>query len=263
MKRIYLFFLLSLSVLIMSNAVGPGLVQNADRTGSPVSAGTCNLCHNGGSFNPTTSIQLLQDNQPVDSYVPGETYTVRLLIDADNSPSAYGFQMTALNDNDANAGTFQNEPNGTRLINVSGRRYFEHSMRLTNNSVDVEWIAPEAGSGDASFYAAGLAVNGNGGTTGDIASTASLTITEMSGSASVAIENGEKLRLFPNPAHDVLFIDGSEDEIQSISILDLSGRAYQVNRTDLTVDISALPAGIYTALIKTEKEVASKPFLKQ
>jgi hypothetical protein len=49
------------------------------------------------------------------------------------------------------------------------------------------------------------------------------------------------LSLFPNPARDVLHVEGSG----TVQVLDALGRAYTVPNHDGTLDISALPAGVY------------------
>ena len=159
------FSLLTITFLLMNNAAGPGEVQGKDRTGSPLSEGACNVCHNDGAFNPAVSVELLKDNQPVDKYQPGETYNLKVTISpGQGDPPAFGFQAVALSgSNNDNAGSWGTPPTGIQTVTVDNRDYVEHSTpSSSNNSFEVEWTAPQAGTGEVRIYAAGNAVNLNG-----------------------------------------------------------------------------------------------------
>ena len=73
-----------------------------------------------------------------------------------------------------------------------------------------------------------------------------------------------KVRIFPNPAKDILYIE-SELPFTSIEIFNQSGQKL-LHSENLTTDISGLPGGTYLVkvfdkkreLIKTEKLVISK-----
>lgn len=263
MRFFYSVVLLFSAIIFMAHSVGPGLIQNADRTGSPVATGTCNNCHFGGNFGPQPEITLLQNGVATTEYIPGETYTVRLMINTQNDPTAYGFQMTALDNNNDGTGTFQNEPAGTRLINVANRRYFEHTMRASSNTVEVEWVAPAAGSGDANFYAGGLAVNGNGSTSGDIANTAALTISENEGSATSNTAISRQVKIFPNPVSDKLFIELPEQlSIQNIQVVNMLGQAVIEGNQIEAIAAGDLSSGSYILVMNTNQGLVTKHFVK-
>lgn len=68
--------------------------------------------------------------------------------------------------------------------------------------------------------------------------------------------------VYPNPASDYLHIRCGGEKLESAVIFDQSGRA--IIKTDsITVSVAALPAGVYTILIKTEGTVRSFKFIKK
>lgn len=138
-----------------------------DRSGSPISSSTCSACHSGGSFNSTVTVSVFDGlNQPVTAYVPGGRYTVQVAISGQGA-SAYGFQLAGLDASNGQAGTFS-MPSLNSQVSVSGSgvEYVEHSRSSLLSTFDVSW-SPSNVQGAVTFYAAGLSINSNGGTSGD------------------------------------------------------------------------------------------------
>lgn len=152
---------------------GAADVLNQDRTGSPVSVGTCAACHGGGSFAPNINLSVINaDGDEVDSYIPGATYTMNFNVTPTaGSPSGYAMQGVALDDANLQAGTFGIPTTAnTQITALSGRNYIEHSGTAAGGAsytFSAPWTAPTAGTGDVNLYFIGLAVNSNGGTSGD------------------------------------------------------------------------------------------------
>ncbi len=145
---------------------GPGTGGLGDRTGSPLSSATCAQCHSGGSFNATLGVQVLDGSTPVSSYTAGDTYTVVYTVSG--SSNGFGFQGGVLTSTNAAGGTFSSPSSNAQLVTISGRPYFEHDGGPSNTGVfQASWTAPIANTGTVSFYGVGLAVNQNGGTSGD------------------------------------------------------------------------------------------------
>ena len=94
-------------------------------------------------------------------YVPGQTYNLSLTL-SDPSSTAYGFQLTA-KANASTIGTLTTVSSGMGL--ESGA--IEHRGASASGSWDFQWTAPVTDDGDVSFYASGVATNGNGMSTGD------------------------------------------------------------------------------------------------
>ena len=179
------------SLLFMNYSSGPG--GSSQRvTGAPFDNGTCNSCHSGGNYSASVTPALYQGANQVTSYIPGNSYTLRLTRSATGVPvnGGWGFQMTCAKIPTANTningwGTL---PANTILRSITynpgggniTRNYVEHNTKLSNGTtqLDIPWTAPAAGNGSVRFYVALNTVNGNGGTNGDQVVSNTLTITE-------------------------------------------------------------------------------------
>lgn len=167
---IILFALFSLSILGTAFINGPAN-RGHDKTGSPLSDGTCLNCHSSGSFSPSLHVAMFEGDSEVDSYEPGKTYTLKYQLINTGSPAAFGFQTVALDESDETIGTFSDLPDGFRKINLKEVDYVEHSSPRPLSSFEVSWTAPADATGEISFYSAGVAANGNNNTGGDGADT--------------------------------------------------------------------------------------------
>jgi endonuclease I len=71
----------------------------------------------------------------------------------------------------------------------------------------------------------------------------------------------ETIRVFPNPATSILYVDGVEDA--TYSIINILGRQVQQGKLgDEAVDVSALPQGKYILLIEDKATAIAKSFVK-
>ena len=174
-----------LSVLFLSAALAvissfsSGVSSSFDATGSPLAGRTCASCHVGTSLGTETNIQLRDVNgRPQSEYIPGQQYSVELSYTTTSAASAFGMQAVILDGQNGQAGQIGAPPAGTRVRQRSGIDYIDHSQRLQGDTIAFDWTAPAAGTGDVSIYAVINAVNSNGGTSGDTADEAELTISE-------------------------------------------------------------------------------------
>ena len=152
----------------------------AEKTGAP-NEGTCADCHAGNALNTSGGSLMLTIPE---TYEPNEVYEIVVSIerywawgglDAWVAPlNLWGFEMTALDENDARAGSFEASYVGTtQLKEANSKQYITHTRAGTTayssnaHSWKVKWTAPDADVGPIIFYAAGNAANGDGGTTGD------------------------------------------------------------------------------------------------
>ena len=142
--------------------------QDKDRTGAPGSDTPCFACHDDQQFSPELTVEITDPltNEPISMYVPGEVYQLTFSMTSSGA-SVYGFQATALLDDNSNAGTFQNPGALTQLEDVSGRHIIEHSDANPSGVFTGEWVAPAEGSGDVTIYASGMSGNGNNASSGD------------------------------------------------------------------------------------------------
>ncbi|MBL7793358.1 MAG: T9SS type A sorting domain-containing protein [Saprospiraceae bacterium] len=276
MKFVYTLFIAVLAVFfLLNNAAGPGLVQDADRTGSPLSTGSCGQagCHSQGSFSPSISVELLDEGNPVTQYEPGESYDLKVTLTAGTgTPPRYGFQVVALGGaaNDS-IGTFGSAPAGFRRIVINNRRYVEHASPRPSNTLTVEWTAPD--TGEVRFYAAGIAANANGSNNGDGAATlgSPLVITRAAVSTFTPVALLSRLAIAPNPVENILTLRAHSDQTGEylLRITSLGGQVLHQSRLDFqsgenmhTVDVNRLPAGVYVVQITDGERVSSAKLLK-
>jgi hypothetical protein len=144
------------------------------RTGAPGEV-TCAICHNSFSLNSgpgTLSITGLPPN-----YSPNQELTLTLTI-AQPNRDLFGFQLTALDESGRQAGTIVvTDDLRTQLVvdQVDGklRQYLSHTfpgtvpMVVDQGNWAFKWRAPATSIGKVTFYVAGNAANGNGGSSGD------------------------------------------------------------------------------------------------
>lgn len=272
---LYLAFI-SIALLLLNNASGPAAVQGVDRTGSPLSPGSCNTagCHDSGAFDPTVSIEILSNNMAISGYEPGASYQVRITIDAaTGTPSTYGFQTVALNSNDDNAGTWNFPNGGQQLVGfATGVEYMEHSTPSASNVITTAtWEAPAIGGGDVIFYVGALASNNSGNPAGDGGAVNSITLTEGFMVNSNEIEQPIGFSLFPNPALDFLNVNITSNDagLAQLRILDMTGKMVHTEEFGIHqgenlqhVDIENLNSGLYLFNLIHGDQVVSEKFLK-
>jgi uncharacterized protein YjdB len=184
-------------VILMSHSSGPGF-SGIERTGA---SGTGTNCGGSGchvSITPTSSITtvvtLMSGASATTTYTPGGSYTIHVVAtNTSSSASAiypkFGYQVSA-RAGSADAGVMV-APVGSHTITAVGVKVSEHfssPLLVTTGSgspgstyvVDVPWTAPASGTGTVTLRAVVNAVNGTGGTDGDVSIAGSATITEAS-----------------------------------------------------------------------------------
>jgi uncharacterized protein (TIGR03437 family) len=155
---------------VNANQTGPP----TGRTGAPGEL-TCATsdCHNSFALNSgpgTLSITGLPS-----TYTPNQEITITVTLNQSNRVR-YGFQVTALDDQNRRAGEMSiTEPARTlrAFSQTNGREYISHSSDGTTpngsnqNSWTFRWKAPAQSVGRVTFYVAGNAANGSGSSVGD------------------------------------------------------------------------------------------------
>ena len=216
----------TLAAFGMAYSSGPSR-SAGDRTGSPLNTTQqkCGTCHSGGNFNPETTIALFRDGERVFDYAPGATHTLRVSVAADNSPAGYGYQVVALTPDLENAGSYGTAPDDFRVADIAGRSYLEHRRLQAADSVEVEWVAPDAGTGDVTIYAAGNAVNGANGSAGDNVDEDVLTLPEAQSSSTRAALDASLWRVAtPGDGAVVVRAEAAFGAQAEVRIVDTDGR---------------------------------------
>ncbi len=253
----------------VGNASGPGARQGKDRTGGPISEGFCANCHSGGSFGTDVNITLLSDMDTISEYIPETAYTLRVTIVAEGA-EGYGFQAVALDAANQGAGSYGAPGDGIKVSPVGGIDYAEHSTRSTSNTFEIEWTAPAAGAGPIGFYAAGNAVNGNSGTSGDLADTASLMIAEAVLSGITDLASEINMKVAPSPAVEFVKVSWSNEvaQVRDLRIISVSGKTLQKSVVSQEINsmeimVSDYPTGVYFVQAISDKGIQTMRFLKQ
>ncbi len=265
-------------LVLLSSSAGPtGMI--GDRTGSPLSGGFCNGCHDSpGTFDPSITITVEDStNTPITNglYKPGSTYSIKLVISSppslDSVIAQYGIQAVLLSTNNAQAGQLSNPTTGAggtgaeaHIYTLSGgRSYLEHNQRCASGIFNVTWKAPAIGTGPVTLYAAGQAVDANAAFTGDNYTNTALTLGE---DLSVGVDRIQaealEYNLFPNPIVDGKFyIEGLEGEAV-ISVKDLVGRTVFQEDVSLGKEAYKLPikapSGLYFVQIRQGNKIGTK-----
>ena len=264
MKKNYFLGLTGLGLLLITlSSVSGGVAENqmVDRTGSPVSTQSCNHCHSGGSFSASTTIKLKNAaGDEVTKYIPGETYTLELTVNHSGA-SVFGMLSVALLGDNSSAGTWATKSSNGQLSTVNSRTYGEQNASSSSNVFEFEWEGPTTGSGEVTFFANGLASNGNGNTGGDeLAAGGSLAIAE---DVSIGVEDvsNTNFNFYPNPAQDYLMIEGVEEQNATIEIYDFSGRIVKQLRattTTVQVNLDDLSSGTYFVKVGEKEQKIQK-----
>jgi len=116
-------------------------------TGSPGDGKNCTFCH-GGTASPISGV--ISSNIPAAGYVPGESYTITV---ATSGSGRKGFQVSPQNIAGDLLGTLT-AGTGNKL--VGNGKYVTHSSGVLTPNAEWSfvWTAPQAGTGDVTFYGA-------------------------------------------------------------------------------------------------------------
>ena len=259
-RAVFYIMILSFVFIFMSNRSGRGNVSGNGATTAPGETGQfCGSvgCHLGNSFNTMVNLSLIDVNgNETAQYIPGDDYTVIIDIDHTGNPAGYGFQIVSLQDSDdTGINNFSNFPAQTSDVLINERQYVEHNDRLGSPTIELSWTAPEAGTGDITFYAAGNAVNGNGGTSGDTADTTRFSIREEIVSSTSSFVQNLELNVYPNPTQDFITVE-SDQRINNVVIYDLQGKMVRT-MDDTHADVSDLLSGLYILRARSEEGTSS------
>jgi len=228
-------------------------------TGSP-GEGSCTGCHGGGPSATTVSITATPAFTN-NSFDPLTNYTITVTV-SNPSLSAFGFDCEILDAGNTSIGTMTNAGSGVQFATAfNGRLNATHTSPkagVGTASWTFQWLSPT--SGNATFYAAGNAVNSNGGTSGDRVGTTALTVTNINTALSKNPGNVvHGISVFPNPATDLASVSYylSAEQNLSIELTDISGKLIktivneklQAGPHSNIIDLKGITKGIY--FIKT------------
>lgn len=255
-KLAVLLFFVLVVISLSSNRQGILNVRNFAATTAPGETGRfCGSigCHFGSNFNTELDLKLYDDNDnEVVEYFPGSEYNVVIKINHTGIPGGHGFQIVSLQDSDdTGTGEFIDLPVNTNSIMNMNRQYVEQSTILATDSIVLKWLAPDAGAGPITFYAAGNSVDGSGGSSNDSGDTTRLQIIEFEPlSTNSLTELG--VSIYPNPTADFLYVDSNNQNI-SAQLFSLNGQQILDCKIDNMNSLINLESGVYIIAVKDRK----------
>ena len=179
----------------------------------------------------------------------------------------YGFQSVAMTDANDQAGSFTNLGPLVRLTNIDNKEYIEHRQPAepveSSFNFRANWIAPITGTGNVTFYAAGIVGNGGKSTAkDDPTDSVELTLREQD-LTSVNNKSSGGIEIYPNPATNFITINATNSNIETVQIVNITGDVVVESRTNSNqVDVSHLPTGVYFVQLFSTKGVNSLKFVK-
>jgi hypothetical protein len=188
---------------VTSASSGPG-GQSLNGTGSPGANTTCGNCHGGGAGTTTATVELRKlstgTSGPVVTQYQADTVYLVKVVGNNANLSHFGFQLTALNSANTNAGVFTNVTGSMHIASVGSKNIVEHTAQLakTNNQYEASfrWTAPATGAGTVTFYGVINGVDNTGQVNNDkpsapfsVALTESTTSVKELNTATLALPN--------------------------------------------------------------------------
>ncbi len=242
-------------LFLLSNSSG----APAQTTGAPGEA-TCgrSSCHNVTENQGSATISL-NFGEGATAYVPGETYTVKIAIEGAQNESKNGFQIVALDAQDANIGAWNiTDANAMQMRSGGGREYITHdSGGNSQTSWEVNWVAPAEDGGNVTFYLAVNDANDNGGRTGDAIYITKTTI-EPSNSTNIAEVIAQSVQIYPNPAFDYITVESPNYAIHTYRLFNINGQQVAVAPFKNTIPLFDLSVGMYFLQLEGTEGIAVK-----
>jgi hypothetical protein len=256
-----LLFMLGMLLLDTTGTLSNPNGAPASNTGSP--GDLSQTCARSGCHAGTASDRdgMISTDIPASGYVAGQTYTITVSI-TQSGISKWGFQLSPQTNAGSLVGTLTLSDNTRTRFVGSGNKYVTHTTAGNSgasgtSSWNMSWTAPAAGTGDVTFYAAVMAANGNGNTSGDLVFKDNLTISEDPTSALNKVEYVYTPFAFPNP------IEGNEitlnvpSKVNVFQLFDLNGRLWleipnSSKATSYVLDITKVPVGVYLLKMKSD-----------
>jgi hypothetical protein len=201
-----------------------------------------------------------------DTVVANKTYTVTVKVSSTSTTSKRsGFQMTCLDEKNAKCGTFSTGT-GVSVGTANGREYPRQAQPLNFAAGVAQWSypwkAPATVANDTMrFYYIGMCCDGNGKEGGDKTFKGFKKVYFKKTVANNDLEKELSLQIYPNPAHETLFVTTKEAHQGTVLVYSLDGRI--VEKTTLTdtqtrVNIGHLIKGAYIATVEIDGKRVSK-----
>ncbi len=223
---ICMLLVLSSNTYVMTNSGTPP----PGKTGYSGPAETCRGCHSGAAPNPSGGSLEVVLGASQNSYALGETYDMSVTVN-DPAKIRFGFQMEARDANNNSLAGFAATGANVGISVDGGVEYVNHSSvpGTNNGEFTFQWTAPANDVGTITFYASGLAGNGNFATSGDNVYTTEFSVSPAITSVEEVIANPKNIHIYPNPVQDQLnlFYVLPNSQQLNIAVYDMAGKMVQ------------------------------------
>lgn len=228
----------------------------AGHTGSPGDGLVCTACHFGPAV--ATKTDIITSDIPSGGYVPGNTYTISVTLNA-NGHTRFGYQLSPQTNAGAMVGTWGN-PINANTTKVGSGKYFTHTFAGTagtnTKTWTMNWTAPSTGVGAVTFYGAFNIANGDNNTTGDTIWKSTMVVPQDGVNSVLPLEDNS-FRSFVNASNE-LVLEGNANVLlpADIALYDLSGRlvidwkAQSFIGNSWSATLPVVNAGIYLLKVK-------------
>jgi hypothetical protein len=277
MNKLYLTTSLALLffVGISSSLISFSSGAPSGRAGSPIGQGTCatSSCHGTFALNSGPGSMQITSNIPAAGFITGDTYTINVQV-SQSGVDRFGFEALAFGES-TNAGTGSITLTDVNRTQVRPGDFATHTSAGTSGTDMSSWSfdwTPNADNDSVTFYASGMASNFDGGPSGDHVYNVNQGFSRQFGVSIDPILSIADLAAFPSPATDQLIVEFNSESRGALDLrlLDMQGRTTYSFQDDLnpgpftqSINVSELPAGIYTMRVHLDGQVESKKVIIQ
>ena len=238
----------------------------AGKTGAP-GEGTCVQCHAGTALNSGGGYVFVESSNMIfGQHALGETYNMSVTV-GQTGTSLFGFSVVALDANGNSVGTFTaGTDNHTENFTVNGspRQYVTHNtnggLSSDEHTFNFTWTAPSEDFGTVTFYATGLAANGNGMNSGDKVYSATME-SPVIPSTGIASANGDIQILWNQTLNSLMIETGGTD--YDLEVFDLQGKVVlaKCKYFEKQIQMKQLTKGIYLVRVYTAGKIIDRKVL--
>lgn len=185
MKKILTSLFILCAGLIIWQSTDASSNGRPGRTGG-AGESTCSGCHGTSNANGSVAIS---STIPANGYTPGTTYTMTVTVTYPGR-TCFGVDVISLNASNTSVGTMIiTDATYTKTAASGGRTNLVQKTPKPTGTFTFNWTAPAKGTGNVTFYYAGLACNGNGtDDSGDYTYTGSHTYAEKTCPLSISTQ---------------------------------------------------------------------------
>jgi hypothetical protein len=239
----------------------------AGKTGAP-GEGTCVQCHQGTPLNTGGGFVFVESSNMIfGQHALGETYDMSVTV-GQTGTGLFGFSVVALDANGNSVGTFTaGTDNHTEnfTVNGSSRQYVTHNTNGGSSSdehtFNFTWTAPSEDFGTVTFYATGLAANGNGMNSGDKVYSATMESPVLPSTGVMGIK--QELSIGWDPLQEAVVVNNN-NKPYTMEVFDVQGKTVlkKAKGVESIVPLRHLTSGYYIVRVTTDgKKTDRKIFI--